>query len=315
MIMRNLHVKYSFLLLFVLCISLFRSPVAFAEGNDPTVKLSLAGNESVASLCADGKGGFYLLTSECIYHWNDEKTPAGELAILTDNVQGLAGIAVDKDDLYAVSQQHEVFLWASGGWKSIGESPLHAKEDSFFRCCVSIGNGMLFYSYKDQNDQIHLYSFDITSGVFQQLTAFPSAWFCYEQNSDTLLSLAQDTESGSWNILRYDYRKGQSDDPILIGDIPDNIIGQAYDQETGALYLGTRDAIMIYSQGRNIEKFANSRSAGIIAALGNGRAAIASNQTVRVYSREESSSSQITVLGFKTMITGAAKWVFVRGSY
>ncbi len=290
----------------VLC-CLFFIPFALAESSSNETAIVLGAGESLQALCRDSSsdGSCYLLTSEALYHW-DASTQSAEKIVEAVN-DNIAGIASYKGNLYAVDHQQNILQFQNRQWivRKCNDSSL--EQISF--CKVDCGNDRLFYSYKDDDDMLHLIAYNFETEEFSSLSAFDNWQFRYDSVHDRLVSITNldyiDDEKTAlgYFIRSYDYHNDTYDDDTLVENFDGSLYGWAYDTEHDRFFLSVvRGKTFSYVRGASMEAFAPYGS-GMTTYIGNDTLAmIGGHETFELQlCKAETSNRQITIMDYSTV--------------
>lgn len=290
------HSKRFFLTLLLLLLTSME--IAMAAESDE-VKLQLPAGATVSQLCSDGQGGCYLLATSGLYHWTEG---AAEAVLLAQPTEEVAGMAAWEGTLYAVGRTHSFLRWQDGAWETLGSNT--EAEGMIYGAKMAASATQLFYCYKDENDQLLLYAYDLASHEVKRLQAFDDRMFVYDAMGDVLVSVTEspDKDSGAYALVAYDSQTNTFSQMEIIPGLQDRSKGWSYDVGSDVYYFATRNGIMRYQRGGSAELFTACQS-GIVAALGsNGVALINATDGIwelRVCSQTQASTI-LTVMGYTT---------------
>ncbi len=293
-----------------LCLTLFcvfYASIALAESNCETV-IVLSAGENLRGLCRDSSydGSCYLLTSEALYHW-DAATRSAEKIVDAAN-DSIAGIVSYKGNLYAVDHQQNILQFQNQQWVTIKNNNNSNNNECSF-CKIDCGNNRLFYSYKDDNDQIQLIAYNFETQEFAHLSAFDNWQFRYDSIHDRLVSVTNldyideaKTELGYF-IRSYDYQNDTyDDDTVIVDSFEDALHGWTYDAEHDRFFFSLRSKTLSYVRGGSAEDFAPYASS-VTAYIGNDTLAIiGGHETFELQlCKAETSDRQITIMDYSTV--------------
>lgn len=292
-----------------LCIALcflFFIPFALAENSGNQTAIVLSTSESIGILCRDNSsdGSCYLLSSEALYHWDVATQSAKKIVEVLDN--SIAGIVSYNGNLYGIDHQQNILQLQDQHWITLKNNDI--SNDEIFRCKADCGNGYLFYSYKDENDTVHLNAYNFETQSFTVLSPFDSRQFCYDSLHDCLVSVAyleyqegDETKEGYF-IQSYHYQTNTYDENILIHGLNGSLTNWTYDAEHDRFFFSLRSKTLSYVRGGSVEDFTPYTS-GITAYIGNDTLAmIGGHETFELQlCRSETTDRQITIMDYSTV--------------
>ena len=194
-----------------------------------TMSLSsvLAGSESVFThefdpaqgdealhVCADGEGGFYVLSRDKLLRWRpgDEK-----MDVIGLNEHGFSYLACRGNEVYSMSTETGLYKFEDGEWLGLGipgwynpdEINAQAGANRFLGNAV-IGKDRVFFFSVDADQEMHyLSAYHLDSGEFtvDAKAVFSRAMFAYDEVNDMILGAVQGDKGGSF-LARYDCSTG-----------------------------------------------------------------------------------------------------------
>jgi hypothetical protein len=286
-----------------LCLALFLCFIlpnfAAAESMNPvlTDSLTLNAGESVLHFCADDNGGFFVLSRDSIYHWNDNIYD--EKYVKFDNDCDIVGICFYRGVLYGITGSHTLMQCYENGFTVLGQNE-EAEEPVFF-CKVTAADGMVFYTYKNIGDtynNIALYSFDIADGAAQEWPAFDGVEIYADEKQHCIYHLS----SAKLGALYAINIKGEKE-IIKINDgssVP-AFLNSYYEPCSNTFYITNRDGIYRWNTKGEAELFWEGKGLSRIIPMSDGRIAVVETSNVYVYSSGSHKSSSINVLGFQSV--------------
>lgn len=290
------HSKRFFLTLVLLLLTSIEIAMA-VESTE--VKLQLPAGATVSQLCSDGQGGCYLLASSGLYHWTEG---AAEAVLLAQSTKEVAGMAAWEGTLYAVGRTHSFLRWQDGTWETLGSNT--EADGMIYGAKMAASVTHLFYCYKNEDDQLLLYAYDMASHEVKRLQAFDDRMFAYDAMGDVLVSVTEspDKDSGAYALVAYDSQMNTFSHAETIPGLQDGIRGWSYDAGSDVYYFATRNGTMRYRRGDNAELFTTCQS-GMVAALGSDSVALITATDgiweLRVCSQTQTSTA-LTVMGYTT---------------
>ena len=292
-----------------LCVALcflFFIPFALAEGNGNETAIVLDASESIRALCRDdlSDGSCYLLSSEALYHW-DAATQSAKKTVEVVN-GSIAGIVSYNGNLYGIDNHQNILQLQDQHWVTLKENDV--SNDEIFRCTADCGNGYLFYSYKDENDTVHLNAFNFETQSFTVLSPFDSRQFCYDSTHDCLVSVAcleyqeDDETKEGYFIQSYHYQTNTYDESVLIHGLNGTLYNWTYDAEHDRFFFSLHSKTLSYVRGGSAEDFTPYTS-GITAYIGNDTLAmIGGHETFELQlCKAETSDRQVTIMDYSTV--------------
>ena len=292
-----------------LCIALcflFFIPFALAENNGNQTAIVLGASEFIGTLCRDNSsdGSCYLLSSEALYHW-DAATQSAEKIVEVVN-GSIAGIVSYNGNLYGIDNHQNILQLQDQHWITLKNNDV--SNDEIFRCKADCGNGYLFYSYKDENDTVHLNAFNFETQSFTVLSPFDSRQFCYDSLHDCLVSVAyleyqegDETKEGYF-IQSYHYQTNTYDESVLIHGLNGGLTNWTYDAEHDRFFFSLRSKTLSYVRGGSAEDFIPYTS-GVTAYIGNDTLAIIGGHKAFELQlcKAETTDRQITIMDYSTV--------------
>lgn len=263
----------------------------FLAGANAETVYRLNQTESISGVYTDQSNGFYILTSEALYHW---QTDENECKQVTTDVENVATVVCTAEQMYAIGINHEILRWADGAWMTLREPQTDKPELKYGKADVT--HDRLFYTYRDEDDRVYLQSFEFATGNVVEQIDFPQRQFCYDAQLDRLVCLSDEkSEEGEMLLLSYDYRTGKVDGSYPIRGLNANIKTWAYNAKEGMYYFSTRDQIFQYVLNGTAEIFCNEQS-GIMTAFGKGQIALVGFQDgweVQVFGASENETTLV----------------------
>ncbi len=282
-----------------LCVPALANDDVTTPSESTEVKLQLPAGATVSQLCSDGQGGCYLLASSGLYHWTEG---AAEAVLLAQPTEEVAGMAAWEGTLYAVGRTHSFLCWQDGAWETLGSNT--EADGMVYGAKMAASASQLFYAYRNEDDQLLLYAYDLASHEVKRLQAFDDRMFVYDAMGDVLVSVTEspDKDSGTYALVAYDSQTNTFSQAETIPGLQDGIRGWSYDIGSDVYYFAARNGIMRYRRGGSAEPFTAHQS-GIVAALGSdGVALITATDGIwelRVCSQKQT-GTVLTVMGYTT---------------
>ncbi len=263
----------------------------FLVGANAETVYRLNQTETISGIYTDQSNGFYILTSEALYHW---RTGENECKQITTDVENVAAVVCAADQLYAIGINHEILCWADGAWITLREPQTDKPELIYGKADAT--QDRLFYTYRDEDDRVYLQSFEFATGNVVEQIDFPQRQFCYDAQLDRLVYLSDEkSEEGEKLLLSYDYHTGKEDSSYPIRRLNANIKAWAYNAKESMYYFSTRDRVYQYALNGSAEVFCNEQS-GIMTAFGKGQIALVGfqdNWEVQVFGASENETELV----------------------
>ncbi len=279
---------------------------ALAESTANETMVVFSATETTVSLCRDSSSdsGFYLLTSEALYHWDSSSNSIKKNTEAAN--ESISAIVSYEGNLYGVDNHQNILQFENQQWCTLKSNDV--SDDENFRCKVDCGNGYLFYSYKDGDDTIHLISYNFELQCFTVLHAFESMQFHYDSLHDRLVNVSyvefddHEEAASGYYVHSYDYQNNAYEEDALIDGLSGTFRDWTYDADHDRFFFSFRDKTLSYVRGSSVEDFAPYAS-GITAYIGNETLAmIGGHETFELQiCKAETSDRQITVMGYSTV--------------
>ena len=260
----------------------------------------LASLEWGKSICADGEGGGYFLSSNALYSFTFSAEKQNyDFQALVLNSQRLVAIAVSDEgsEIYALTQKQEVMRLSDGVFEKLpGIAPSDVLID---HAVISWAEDLLYYSYADENGQAQLCSYDLRTGEYKRDSVFDTPWCVYDAESKRVLGFKYNQEEGQWYLSSYGESAGQAQ-AIHLMEGYHGSHDVTYFSSEKAFYLPNGTGVERHELSGETKSMLGVPDMDMLTALGEDSFAGLRFGILRVYQAVEQPISAITTFGHGT---------------
>lgn len=156
--------------------------------------------ETAKSICSDGAGGGYLLTSTALYSF----TVNGQAVdIICPNDKQLVALSIFQGQLYGLSSTQEIMHLRNSTWELLFQAPWGKDELPITQASMCQNENDLYYIYMDQEDRNVFCTFSIQTGEFFQKEIFDAPWCAFDTTKNAVLGFLYNEKEALWYVAAY----------------------------------------------------------------------------------------------------------------